>query len=225
MGNVVWNRVSSRQRAYRTPVEFDAIIRKPMKLPLLVLLAACLVPVFGCGQKKAAPIVVLGPGPVPDFSLVDQDGNTFHSTDLKGKPYVISFFFTSCQTICPTIMGSMQKLQAHLTEQKLDVHLVSITVDPVTDTPERLKETGTRYQVDSTRWHLLTGTEAAVEDVVIHKFKTYLGKKTTRDGVMDIGHGGHLLLIDGKGRMRGKAFEASPEGVDQLMRTVQRLNR
>tara|TARA_B100000029_G_scaffold2704_1_gene3254 strand:+ start:8090 stop:8692 length:603 start_codon:yes stop_codon:yes gene_type:complete len=200
-------------------------VGKRTQLIFLALFAAFSVSISGCESKKSAPIPVLGPGPIPDFSLVDQDGNTFQSSDLKGKPYIISFFFTSCQTICPKIMGAMQKVQEQLIKNKLDAHLVSISVDPVTDTPQRLKETGVRYQVDSTRWHLLTGTEAAVEDVVVKKLKTYLGKKTTRDGVMDIGHGGHLLLIDGKGRMRGKAFEANPEGIDQLIRTVRQLIR
>src|ERR1041384_6287974 len=79
---------------------------------------------------------------IPDVKVLDQDGNARHFyTDLiKDKTVAINFIFTNCTTICPPLAATFARLQKEMGDKVgRDVHLISISVDPLTDTPERLK--------------------------------------------------------------------------------------
>src|SRR5215212_10651001 len=83
-----------------------------------------------------------------DVELIDQDGQKlrFYSDVLKNKIVVINTFFTTCTNICPPMNRNFEKMQDALGDRLgKDVFLVSITVDPETDTPTRLKEYGRRF--------------------------------------------------------------------------------
>jgi protein SCO1/2 len=155
-------------------------------------------------------------GTLPAWQLIDQDGKAFGSKDLAGSPYVVSFFFTSCVTICPKIMNAVKDLQERYEQSDMPVRLVSITVDPETDTPTRLKEKARAYGVDSKRWRLLTGDQAALQSLIIDGFKTYMGERVVNaDNILDIGHGAKLILVDGEGGVRGH-YETDASGVDEI---------
>ena len=79
---------------------------------------------------------------VPDVTLVDQDGRSvrFRSDVLRDRVVVIDFVFTTCTTICPVLSSTFARLQDRLGERLAgSVQLVSISLDPVRDTPERLR--------------------------------------------------------------------------------------
>ncbi len=78
-----------------------------------------------------------------DVELLDQDGRKvrFYSDMLKGKIVVVNAFFTTCTSVCPPMNRSMEKIQEALGDRLgKEVFLVSISVDPLTDTPPRIKE-------------------------------------------------------------------------------------
>src|SRR5215207_3927345 len=83
-----------------------------------------------------------------DVELVDQDGRRlrFYSDVLKGRTVVINAFFTTCTSVCPPMNRNLEKVQEAL-GQRLgkDVFILSISVDPLTDTPPRLKEYSRRF--------------------------------------------------------------------------------
>src|ERR1041385_6754606 len=82
-----------------------------------------------------------------DVELIDQDGQKlrFYSDVLKNKIVAINTFFTTCTNICPPMNRNFEQMQEALGDRLgKDVFLVSITVDPETDTPTRLKEYGRR---------------------------------------------------------------------------------
>ena len=82
---------------------------------------------------------------IPDLSLLDQQGRKirFYSDLVKGKTVAINFIFTTCTTICPPLGATFAKMQKLLGDRlEKDVYLISITVDPVTYTPERLRAWG-----------------------------------------------------------------------------------
>src|SRR6185295_7987397 len=82
---------------------------------------------------------------IPDVEVLDQDGNVRHFyTDLiKDKTVAINFIFTNCTTICPPLGATFARVQKEMGDKVgKDVHFISISVDPVTDTPERLKAWG-----------------------------------------------------------------------------------
>jgi protein SCO1/2 len=101
---------------------------------------------------------------IPDLSLVDQDGKPvrFYSDLVQGKVVMINFIFTTCTTICPPMGATFGKVQQLLGDRAgKDVHLISVSVDPATDTPERMKAWGKKFGAGP-GWTLVTGERATV---------------------------------------------------------------
>ena len=105
------------------------------------------------------------PRQLAGFSLANQNGRTVTRDDLDGKILVVSFLFTGCALACPEVSRHMAEIQ-RLTAVQPDVRLVSLTVDPRTDTPPVLAEWGARYGADTNRWFLLTGSKAALYELI-----------------------------------------------------------
>jgi protein SCO1 len=96
---------------------------------------------------------------IPDVPLVDQDGRPvrFSSDLIAGRVVAVNFVFTTCTTICPPMGANFAKLQKLLGERAgRDVHLISVSVDPSTDTPERMKAWGQKFGAGP-GWTLVTG--------------------------------------------------------------------
>ena len=170
-------------------------------------------------------------GSVPAFTLTNQDGKSFGSNELTGKVYVTSFFFTSCVTICPKILGAMATLQDRFKTAGLDVRLLSITVDPDTDTPKRLRTHALKAGADFSRWTFLTGTRKKIRDLIYSGFKTHIGDpqriadpRGGPDDILEIGHGARLVLVDGNSKVHGH-FESTPLGQEELIRRAKSLLR
>src|SRR5678816_1664021 len=100
-----------------------------------------------------------------DVELIDQDGQKvrFYSDVLKNKIVAINTFFTTCTNICPPMNRNFEKIQDALGDRLgKDAFLISITVDPQTDTPTRLKEYSRRFHARS-GWLFLTGKKENVD--------------------------------------------------------------
>jgi len=103
-----------------------------------------------------------------DVELLDQDGKPvrFYSDLVKDKVVAMNFVFTTCTTVCPPMGASFGRLQRELGElYGRDVHLISVSIDPVTDTPERLKSWSERFDAGD-GWTLVTGPKAQVNQVL-----------------------------------------------------------
>ena len=113
-------------------------MRRMRSLPLLLLLTQPLSTVASNLQGQGRVADLEGARKYfTDTLLTDQDGKKvkFYSDLVMGKVVVINSFFTSCGATCPIISGTMQKLQTWLGDRLGDeVHLISISVDPTTDT-------------------------------------------------------------------------------------------
>lgn len=101
---------------------------------------------------------------IPDVPLVDQDGRPvrFASDLVRDRVVAVNFVFTTCTTICPPMGATFGKLRQLLGERAgRDVHLISVSVDPRTDTPERLKAWAGKFGAGP-GWTLVTGEPAEV---------------------------------------------------------------
>jgi cytochrome oxidase Cu insertion factor (SCO1/SenC/PrrC family) len=158
-------------------------------LALPILLTLSLVPAAQAGEGHAcheapaasaeaavapAPVAAEAPAPtatdgkIPDLLLVDQEGNPVHFyRDLvAGKVVAMNFIFTSCTTVCPPMGAVFGRLQKELGEQDgPEVHLISVSIDPVTDTPERLKAWSQKFDAGPT-WTLVTGPKPEVDQLL-----------------------------------------------------------
>ena len=105
---------------------------------------------------------------VPDTTLLDQDGREvrFKSDVLGEKTVAIQFIFTTCRAICPVMGAAFAKLQDRLGDRLgQDISLVSVSIDPVTDTPARMKQWGEQFEARP-GWHLLTGEKAKIDSLL-----------------------------------------------------------
>jgi len=105
---------------------------------------------------------------IPDIELLDQNGRKIHFyTDLvKGQTVVINFIFTTCTTICPPLGATFARVQKELGDKVgRDVRFISISVDPATDTPERLKAWGAKFRAGE-GWTFVTGHKPQVDELL-----------------------------------------------------------
>jgi len=155
--------------------------------------------------------------PLPAFSLVDQDGRPFTPAALRGRVWIVSFFFTRCPTICPRLTAKMGEL-VEATSGMDDLAFASISVDPENDPPAVLRAYGTRHGADFARWWFVTGDQKALEETVVSGFKLALA----RDDVGAIVHAERFVLVDAEGRIRGY-FDADEPGQRDLLDAARRL--
>ena len=102
---------------------------------------------------------------IPDVELLDQNGRKIHfySDLVKGQIVVINFIFTTCTTICPPLGATFARVQQELGNK--DVRFISISVDPATDTPERLKAWGEKFHAGA-GWTFVTGNKPQVDELL-----------------------------------------------------------
>ena len=124
-----------------------------------------------------------------DVELVNQDGEKvrFYSDVLKGKTIVVNAFFTTCTSVCPPMNRSMEKIQEAFGDRVgKDVFLVSLTVDPATDTPARLKEYAAKFHAGK-GWTFLTGKKENL-DWALYKLGQYVEDKDSHKTVIIVGN-------------------------------------
>ena len=100
-----------------------------------------------------------------NFSLTDSAGRDVTRAGLDGKILVVSFLFTSCSLTCPEVSRRMAEIQ-RLTADLPDVRLLSLTVDPRSDTPPVLARWAARFGAETNRWRLLTGAKPVLYNLI-----------------------------------------------------------
>ena len=157
------------------------------------------------------------PEMMPSFALVDQSGTTVKSESLRGHALVVSFVFTTCVQACPLITAQLARAQARVRTEKLDarVRFVSITLDPVTDTPEVLRRYAAAHGIDLTTWHFLTGASDDVARVV----RAFGLTAVARERIV---HGSLVVLVDGQGRIAARRTDLELDP-DRLVASLRKL--
>jgi protein SCO1/2 len=138
---------------------------------------------------------------ISPFSFTNQDGRQVTNASLRGKIYVADFFFTSCPSMCPKLTRTFKRIQDAFAGDP-DVELVSHTVDPTTDTPDRLAAFAREQGVTSGKWHLVTGDPAVLYTLARTSYfaEKQLGLKKGTDEFL---HTENMLLVDREGHIRG----------------------
>lgn len=126
---------------------------------------------------------------IPNRVLLDQDGNEvrLYSDLIQGKKVIIDFIFTTCTSVCPTLQTVFEGVQTELGDRLgEDVILISVSVDPGTDTPERMKAFATDYNAKP-GWYFLTGE---VDDIneVLRAFGVWTKVKEEHSAMFVLGH-------------------------------------
>ena len=155
---------------------------------------------------------------MPDFALVDQQGNNFSfASQLKGKVWVADFIFTTCNGPCPRMSAQLHKLQGMLKGAER-VRLVSITIDPKNDNVEALAAYSKRWKADPKLWRFLTGEPKQIRALSWDAFH-----------LADVGgaleHSTKFALVDRKLKIRGFYDSLDAQGLNDLAADIEKLQK
>ena len=156
---------------------------------------------------------------IKDFKLLSHTGDTITQALYKNKIYVVDFFFTTCQTICPKMTQNMGKLQKELMNSK-DVLLLSHTVMPEIDTLAQLQRYAQKKGVNPEKWRLATGTKKELYNLAR---KSYFVAKENPIYPNALIHTENFTLIDKKGRIRGYYDGTDELAMNQLLADIKLL--
>lgn len=159
---------------------------------------------------------------IPDFSLINQNGDTITQEDYKNKIYVADFFFTTCQTICPIMTDHMLILQEKLKNDP-EVLLLSHSVIPKADSVPQLKKYALEKGVNDEKWNLVTGDKKQIYDLAR---KSYLAAKSQGDGgPFDMIHTENFVLVDKDKQIRGFYDGTDPEAIEKILHDIEILEQ
>jgi protein SCO1/2 len=150
---------------------------------------------------------------VPDFTLIDQKRRSVSLSQLRGKVVAVNFVYTACAlpNFCLRLANNFSVLQKRFaTELGRDLILLTISFDPVHDTPDVLARYATQWTANGDTWRFLTGPPADVERACrffgVHAF--------SNEGLLD--HSLHTAIIDRSGALvaniEGNQFTAAQLG-------------
>ena len=162
-------------------------------------------------------------GTVPPFVFIDQHRNTFALDDVKGRVWIANFIFTQCLSTCPIQTVKMAALQESLKDEPFwsAVRMVSFTVDPENDSPEVLASYATKHKA-TPNWHFLTGARKDLWGFC-EKGLMLPVDESGLDPKMPILHSPRIVLIDGKGQIRGYYDGLDDASLEKLKADMQVL--
>ena len=118
-----------------------------------------------------------------------QNNKSIELKELKGEVLVMVMIYTSCKAACPRLVADMRNI--HKKVDSKDVRYVLVSIDPETDTPERLKEFAIENQMDDEQWIFLQGS---VDDV--REFSNVLAVKYKQISPLDFSHSNIISVFD-----------------------------
>ena len=163
------------------------------------------------GSQEKLPVL----GNITDFELTERSNNSFTRDDMLGKINVVNFFFTSCQGPCPVMAGNMSVLYKAF-EADDRVQLVSISVDPATDSLPLLREYAQKQGVTDNRWLFVRGEQ---EDIIHISEKQFM----LAADALPMMHSIKFVLVDELGQIRGYYTGTDSNSVDSLKADIKEL--
>ena len=141
---------------------------------------------------------------IPEMSIynlpshwTNQNGEEIELKELQGKVVVMVMIYTTCKAACPRLVADMRNIEKQVPEEKKDdVQYVFVSIDPETDTPERLKAFSKENEMEDEKWLFLRGTEADTRE-----FAAVLAVNYKEISPMDFSHSNIISVFDHQGEM------------------------
>jgi protein SCO1/2 len=143
-------------------------------------------------MEGSQPTRVSEEGWLTDFSLTSSQKEKVTNATLLGKPYVVSFFYSTCPSVCVRQNEKKKTLYDKFADK--GIRFVSVSVDPEIDTPERLAEYADRFQADPAKWLFLTGDMDYISRVGAEVFRIFVTRR---------GHPEQFIIVDAEGKIFG----------------------
>ncbi len=166
----------------------------PTRSSLLVLLILTS-SVAACASAPAQPDPGVGAARlVLQRAWIDEQGTRVALTDYRGAPFVLSAMYTSCTTRCPFTIDKLRNLDEAFRRRGVEARVVLVTLDPRTDTPDRLLRYKEAHHLPD-HWHFLSGGDAETDAMA-----RYLGVRLMRDDT-HIDHDVRVAIFDSEGAL------------------------
>jgi cytochrome oxidase Cu insertion factor (SCO1/SenC/PrrC family) len=188
---------------------------------ILTLIRPCL------RRVPAAPPVT---GRLPGFAFVDFQGRRFGPERLAGAVWIIHFFYRGCGADCAAAMNSLKEIRQTYADLRIEgIRVLSLSVDPGSDTPERLAAFAAAERADPARWLVATGEPAELLAFAAAAF----GQEAPAGGGAPAGPGdgpplawlaraGRMLIVDPGGGLRG-TYAGDAAGMDEVYNRAQHV--
>ncbi len=126
-----------------------------------------------------------------------EEGKVIQLEDLKGKTLVMVMIYTSCKAACPRLVADMRNIETQIPDEIIkDIQFVMVSIDPETDTPERLKAFAIENTMDDEQWTFLQGTESSVRE-----FANVLSVKYKEISPIDFSHSNIISVFNDQGEL------------------------
>lgn len=158
---------------------------------------------------------------IAPFQFTNQYNQSVSLADVKGKVFVVEYFFTTCGTICPKMNVQMQRVQKAF-ENNTKFKILSFTVNPEVDSVSQMKMYAEGHKAIKGQWHFLTGDKKALYKTARTSF--FVLKPAEAQNLGDTGsdfiHTNNFVLIDKQLRIRGYYEGTSAKEVDRLIKDI-----
>ncbi len=161
---------------------------------------------------------------IGSFAFQNQNNKTITRETVKGKVFVVEYFFTTCGTICPKMTEQMTRVQQRFKDND-ELKILSFTVNPAIDTVEVMKAYAEKHGAVDGQWHFLTGEKEALYDLARKSFFVLKPAEAANlgDAGSDFIHTNNFVLVDRELRIRGYYDGTSISEVNELMDDIDLL--
>jgi len=157
---------------------------------------------------------------VKPFSFINQDGRRIDQSDVAGKVYVAEYFFTTCKSICPIMNRNMAQVYEQYKDEP-GFLILSHTVDPETDSIQRLKFYADSLKVNTQRWWFLTGSKDSLYEAARSSYLLDDPKNNSQNIEDQFLHTQFFALVDKNGQVRRKIYDGlKKEELEELKHDI-----
>lgn len=160
---------------------------------------------------------------IDSFSFTDQDNKIITDKTVNHKIHVASFIFTSCGSICPTMIENLSVVDKKFKNDP-NVLLLSFSVTPWIDTPQKLKDFKELHKINNPNWHFLTGNKGEIYKLARQSYFAEEDLGFTRDSTEFL-HTEHIILADQDKKIRGIYNGTLQTDIQQLIKDIETLKR
>lgn len=195
--------------------------QKKIFTTIIVILLIILIPLFSVYVLKRAETNRIN-RKIPSYSFINQSGDSISGKSLRGKVYLASFTYTRCPSDEWKEMWPVLKSIQDTFKDEADFEILTFTIDPDYDTPERMMHFADSLDIDLSNWHFLFGTKREVYPLIIGGF---MGK--VKDGKPETGNmkaDEKIAIVNRTGSVRGyyaisetKKFNKCLKGIRKLL--------